>query len=256
MNNGSSSLPKLKIQNMQRKREIDKMLERDISGIVNKKRNSGLNNIKSEINENIASRLRSFLDERLSNGFDKKSHVQKSNLNDRNYYEEDDEDYYDDREDDYDDYEDDGYERREDDRQNPNSYLPFAYEDFKPEVPADEELEEMILGAVMPSIAQWLDLNIDRIVHKVVKESLQNRGMPEGEPSYSSVRRYSENISEADENSNYFNRESHFRRNPRDYNDEEEEILSGRRLRKANIGMGARITKKNKRKSFNRTYYR
>ncbi|MDR2008460.1 MAG: DUF2497 domain-containing protein [Alphaproteobacteria bacterium] len=229
MNN--SSLPKLKIQNMQKKREIDSMLERDISGIVNKKRSGNLESIKKEVNENIANRLRSFLDERLNRGGEgvanTKNYSQQNSRVSENYYDDDDYDdddnYYNHEDDDFEDeYDDEPRDRR---RENPNSYLPFAYEDFKPEAPNEEELEEMILDAVMPSIAQWLDLNIDRIVHKVVKESLQNRGMPEGEPArYNSVRRYNDAPEVAEEPSNRYRRgmaredeyeEEHYSRRPR-----------------------------------------
>ncbi|MDR0484307.1 MAG: hypothetical protein LBH40_03430 [Alphaproteobacteria bacterium] len=237
-----SNLPKFKVQNMQRKRYIANQLEKDISGIVNRKKVFNRSDIENEVNENIATRLRAFLDERLSkrlDNLDTKNHSQHNNnqnYDDDDYYE-DDEDYYNENEDNYydDDYDDNNNYDSEKNNQskNPNSYLPFAYEEFQPEAPNDEELEEMILNAIMPTIAQWLDLNIDRIVHKVVKESLQNRGMPEGEYSVSkrgsSRRKYNQNLVENHDDivednfkpSPNFTRKRSSKRNAYDYEEEE-----------------------------------
>lgn len=206
-NNNNSS--KFKFQSSQKMREIENQLEREISGIVNKQkmfenssnRYSGYNGMS----EDVSSKLKSFLDERLAKrnigeaGFNENAYEQsldyqmdtdynnqhqaqgrsfRNDYNENDYY---DEEEYDDDDYDYEeeDYDDEDYSDIKRGKTNPNSYLPFTYEELQPEMPSGQELEEKILDSMMPAIAQWLDLNIDRIVHKVVKESLSNRGQQE-----------------------------------------------------------------------------
>ncbi len=201
MNNDNNS--SFKIQNSQRRREIENQLEREITGIVNKQKMfSSPDKRYQGMSENVSSKLKSFLDERLSKkdsnqrnyneeayyrslDYNKNSQDSryKSNFSeeDNYYYEEDaiDDEYYEDENyDGYDDYYDEDI-KKDKLKNNHNSYLPFTYEELQPEMPSSEELEKMFLDAMMPAIAQWLDINIDRIVHKVVRETLSNRGMQE-----------------------------------------------------------------------------
>lgn len=202
MDNSNNYNNNFKIQNSQRMREIENHLEREISGIVNKQKMfTNKDNRYAGMSENVSSKLKSFLDDRLTSktnkekGYNEEAYDNSldyninnnanNNLNNnqlrRDEYHDNYDDSYYNEEDEY--YDDEYYEDESIRDSNPNSYLPFTYEEMQPEMPSSEELEKMFLNAMMPAIAQWLDLNIDRIVQKVVKDTLSTRGTPESRSS-------------------------------------------------------------------------
>lgn len=247
MNNRHNNSSNFKLQSSQKMREIENLLERDITGIVNKKRMfedaSNRNAGFSGMSESVSSKLKSFLDDRLASrglgekGFNEKAYDQsldyeyddkynnhnnhyqqqvasEDNNEDYDDYYEDDNDYYEDDNEGYDDdYEEDDYYN--DDvkkgKTNPNSYLPFTYEELQPEIPS----EEVVLEAMMPAIAEWLDLNIDRIVHKAVKETLSNRGEPNKYSARGNMGTYSKEASEYSTRYKQLDRKPHLRSSDR-----------------------------------------
>ena len=73
---------------------------------------------------------------------------------------------------DYDDY--NGYNSYE----NQEEYLPFNKEELRPVIrdnnynQGSPNVEKVLLDALSPIVEQWLDENLERIVHKVVKRKL------------------------------------------------------------------------------------
>ena len=97
-------------------------------------------------------------------------------------------------------YEEEHVQRRPHFREKSEEYLPFNKEEIRPVIRDNEiysdrySVETILLDALSPMIEQWLDDNLERIVHRVVKRAMAKKDINyiynEVEPSLFDERNY------------------------------------------------------------------